>query len=118
MTNRSRSRRSHVVIQPFGRTARASDEATKQAFAERIARQVLSMTPDEIDAFITERGLSHLADPERMAELLNAAVNLSEDGGPDESGRRSTTPFPSVGELASDLHERGERHHVETRLKH
>jgi hypothetical protein len=54
-----------------------SGEAAKREFAERIARQVMSMTPEEVDAYIVEHGLSHLADPERMAALLELAVSAT-----------------------------------------
>jgi hypothetical protein len=96
----------------------ASDEASKQAFAERIARQVLSMTPDEVDAFIAERGLSHLVDPERMAELLNAALSLSGDEGMDGPVERPPAPKASVGDIGFDLQERADRERAGTRLKH
>ena len=79
MSDKSQSRRSDISPGPHSRGPLAPDDVVKRAFAERIARQVLSMTSEEIDQFIVERGLSHLADPERMAELLNAAVNMPAD---------------------------------------
>jgi hypothetical protein len=96
MSEKNHSRRSEISPSSHRRGRPVSDEAAKRAFAERIARQVLSMTSEEVDEFIVERGLSHLADPERMADLLNIAVNMPAD-------RRFAISGPDAQASSSDI---------------
>lgn len=106
MSDKNQSRRGDISLTSHRRGRLVSEDAAKRAFAERIARQVLSMTPEEVDAFIVERGLSHLADPERMAELLNIAVNMPADSEAIPPRLDAKVSSTKLKDLAFELRER------------
>jgi hypothetical protein len=75
---------------PTGRraTIRSGGPAISD-IAERIARQVNSMSPAQIDAYIVEHGLTHLADPERLEAILKMAIT-------DEDAAEADDPQPQI----------------------
>lgn len=77
---------------------------------DKIAQEVLAMSPEEIAAFLEERGLSHLTDPQRTAKLIEAS--LDDDGGEEDAdGDIDPEPFAGSGTLHPETVPAGARRH-------
>jgi len=79
---------------PGRRVTIRSGEIANSDIAAKIARQVNSMSPAQIDAYIVDHGLTHLADPERLEAILKLAI--SDDGDETDEGDKEADSEPSI----------------------